>query len=275
MTATRLAIAVVVTNLALAGCGGDGSGTTPTTAPSPAPKAPQERALDHYLCYQIEFDDQTIGLKKPEALELVDQFALADPKVVLEVRAELCNPVVKNGHGSKDGPHLVCYAIRGPEAKKKVRISNQFDPALGQREYSVDVPTRLCLPSGKSKVLGPPSPPAIPTLDHFKCYRLRRKAQANESVRAKLSDQFLPAPQEVKFFDASSLCNPTDKSVDKTPKAKRKRPDDHLVCYPIDAPRFEGREALITNQFEKAKGQVIGLVQPRILCVPSKKTVLP
>ena len=119
-------------------------------------------------------------------------------------------------------------------------------------------------------------------LDHYECYQARPD-EGEENVRREvlLEDQFGKATVTVK--DPQLICTPVVKNADPG-KAVLKFPDDlrnpidHLVCYSIregdsggDREGSERREVSVDNQFGK---QSLEIAKPRLLCVPSLKTLV-
>jgi hypothetical protein len=112
------------------------------------------------------------------------------------------------------------------------------------------------------KVPGPPAPtpvppPAMPTLDHYKCYDATGPAPA---VPVMLLDQF--GPEQVEVGPALLFCNPADKNGEGIAN-----PVDHLTCYEI-VDTITPVPVTIGNQFH----DFVSLVtNPFALCVPSLK----
>jgi hypothetical protein len=123
-------------------------------------------------------------------------------------------------------------------------------------------------------------------LDHYKCYQAKPD-EGGENTRHQvlLEDQF--GKETVMVKDPQLICAPAIKNADpgkpvlKFPDDLR-NPIDHLVCYSInDGDREGGREGdregserrdvLVDNQFGK---QPLEVARPRLLCVPSLKTLV-
>ncbi len=220
------------------------------------PKPP----LDHFKCYAGKFP-----AFEPRKVGLHDQFGRGRVKVTRPGR--FCNPVSKNGLNIFDpAGHLKRYRIEPLPGQPAfvpldVLVHNQF----GAQNLSVKAPLALFVPS---KLRHQTKPAA---LDHFKCYSVSGQA-VNQKV--KLKDQF--DVQEARVERAMvgrpvTLCNPTTKTVDglTTPVGN---PEWHLVCYAIDTQKFKPRRVVVINQFGK---EVVTVVAPVQLCVPSLKLVLP
>ena len=97
------------------------------------------------------------------------------------------------------------------------------------------------------------------SLDHFKCYHVVGTKIGQDVT---LTDQF--GTEDVKVNQPREICNPVDKNGEGINDS-----DATLVCYQI-VPRgqFSKREVVVTNQFGE---QVLEVVGPRTLCVPSEK----
>jgi hypothetical protein len=118
-------------------------------------------------------------------------------------------------------------------------------------------------------------------LDHYKCYQAKPD-EGGENARRQvlLEDQF--GTETVTVKDPQLICTPAVKNADPT-KPVLKFPDDlrnpldHLVCYSISQRDKEGDregserlEVTVDNQFGK---QPLEVAKPRLLCVPSVKTL--
>ena len=264
----RLLQASVVAAMAVfaAGC------TAPRPVPTTVDWHDQEAVLDHYLCYTIEGGvNQHVKLK--------DQFPI-DPKPIHVVkRLYLCNPVEKTYEERKVErkhleSHLVCYEFLEEQVQRQLTVTNQITPK-GAR-IDTDHTRALCLPTGKTKRLHDPAPPAIPTdVDHFKCYapKIKTPDQPPRHRPVHLHDQFVDTDFTM-VRENPDVCNPVDKTLlDKEGKEKkdpvqRKHPDAHLVCYLLDA-KPHAQHVRIHNQFEDT---LVTTKDATRLCVPSTKT---
>ena len=136
-----------------------------TATPTPATTPP----LDHFQCYELNREPFV-----PLTLQLDDVFGAG---IVTTGRAKrLCNPADKNGEdptAPDHVQHLVGYQIRqrSPIFKtvREVEVVNQF----GTLFLDVAKPDLLLVPSAKD-LTGTPPPLVNPTLDHFKCHRVKR-----------------------------------------------------------------------------------------------------
>jgi len=100
--------------------------------------------------------------------------------------------------------------------------------------------------------------PAQPALEHFKCYKLKKKRFQKRQVT--LNDQF--GGREAKVKKRAELCNPVQKNQE--PFLNQ---DAHLQCYQAKGPQL-GTQVAVQNQFGS---QRLLVQQARTLCVPSEK----
>lgn len=224
---------------------------------------PVQPALEHFQCYST-----ARSRFRSRGPVLSDQLGARQVKVTR--RAELCNPVEKNGEPLVNrSAHLQCYATDGRAPNKLVAVQNQF----GSQRLLVERPRRLCLPTAKRIILrGPPRrfPPIRVPVDHFQCYAVKSRSPLNAAhrVRAvKLNDQF--GGRAARLGPAFQLCAP----VQKRWKGRVKRirhPVKHLVCYWLNR-RKVPRRVGIRNQFER---RIVRTLYSKSLCVPSNKLVL-
>ena len=136
-----------------------------------------------------------------------------------------------------------------------------------------------CSPGAPCQPLPFPRIPSVSQLllDHFKCYQARPdEGEKNVRREVLLEDQF--GKETVTVKDPQLICTPVVKNADpgkpvlKFPDDLR-NPIDHLVCYSISEGDREGsgrREVTVDNQFGK---QPLEVAKPRLLCVPSLKTL--
>jgi hypothetical protein len=106
--------------------------------PGTPPAVPS--GLGHFRCYGIEAGpvNRTVTLR--------DQFGRQ--QVVVGEPEYLCNPASKNGSGIQNPTrHLVCYELEGvdPFRERRASLRDQF----GVQTFTVDDPTKLCVPSSK------------------------------------------------------------------------------------------------------------------------------
>jgi hypothetical protein len=217
---------------------------------------PVQPALEHFKCYRVE---PTVPFKSRD-VQLVDQFGAASARVVKPV--SLCNPVRKNRERfANRRAHLECYSIKqaGKVKRETVLVRNQFGPDT----LTVNKPKSLCVPSRKDVVGKPPGKNPTVLTDHFKCYSVTGQAKLGR-VKVKLTDQF--HVERVLVVKPAELCNPVQKNAEPS-----QHPVRHLVCYSISDPGrslFEPRQVRTSNQFGK---ELLNVVAPRRLCVPSVK----
>jgi hypothetical protein len=102
------------------------------------------------------------------------------------------------------------------------------------------------------------------TLDHLKCYRVRRNSAFNPNG-VSLEDQFEDVDMTV--LRPYRLCNPVDKEDEGI-----NDPTEHQMCYQIRdtvaQPRFRRREVRVENQFGT---QILVVTRPETLCTPAEK----
>jgi hypothetical protein len=98
-------------------------------------------AIDHFQCYAAK------GEVPEEYVDLKDQFGTAT--VFVGAPEFLCNPVDKNGEGTRNPvAHLTCYKIKAKGAKREVSVENEF----GSQPLDLKDPELLCVPSNKIEV---------------------------------------------------------------------------------------------------------------------------
>jgi hypothetical protein len=192
-----------------------------------------------------------------------DQFMEGVTKAVRPMR--LCNPADKNGEGVDDPTaHLMCYQTNDamPFGRDRhVVVQNQF----GEQALVATRPESLCLPAEKDGV------PSELTLDHFKCYRVRRRHGTPAFVprTVTVADQF--ETKTVRVVKPLLVCNPVDKNgegaLDET---------CHLTCYRIDQEHFAPRGVTVVDQFaESSVNALTGQCRKvAMLCVPSLKRIV-
>jgi hypothetical protein len=115
-------------------------------------------------------------------------------------------------------------------------------------------------------------------LDHYQCYDAKPEEKA-EQREVLLEDQF--GSTKVTLNHPKLICAPAIKDVDAENPVGNFPDDlrnsiDHLVCYEIRERNGKGNrddrhEVLVDNQFGE---QHLTVKQPRLLCLPSLKTVL-
>jgi hypothetical protein len=109
---------------------------------------------------------------------------------------------------------------------------------------------------------------SVLSLDHFQCYQLKPSSRLNKNVT--LRDQFARRPVRVEVLSLLTICNPVRKKVQTGTTLVRNRLA-HLACYGLKAPGGVPRNVLVSNQFDKNVGLVIG--RPVQLCLPSGKSL--
>ncbi|MCC6766017.1 MAG: DUF11 domain-containing protein [Deltaproteobacteria bacterium] len=215
--------------------------------------------LDHFLCYEVEL--QPFGSWTGVTLD----DAFGQGIVDVSNLKRLCTPTDKNGE-DPTAPlqpcHLTAYEIDQsppPPIRSGVQVDNQF----GVVTVDVGRPERLLVPTAKEPNAAPP-PLVAPTIDHFKCHRVRGARTRVKGLT--LTDQIDERGGSV--IRPLRLCSPADKNgggiID---------PSVHLMCYQVRTrprrPTFSGPFG-IDNQFD---GFAINLTGVRELCVPSTVTI--
>jgi hypothetical protein len=214
--------------------------------------------LDHFWCYRTQ------GTTVDQRVQLQDQFDTALVDTLVGVPQLFCNPTRKNFQGivtkiQHPNDHLLWYQIgvANPTPSLKVLVVNQF----GKARLAVFLPAvALAVPTQKNTL-----PPPVDT-DHFKCYRV---SGPSLNLGVTLRDQFQRSPNLV-VSRPVFLCNPTVK-VHNAKTFPILHPESHLVCYVITRVRFT-QNILTFNQFRQEAPIV---TNPNLLCVPSKKRILP
>ena len=264
----------------LAGCclaaviGGASAMATTRTATATAPP------VDHQLCYAATglFKVPTTGVK------LFDQFNPNGFAPKIDPHANLlCNPVTKTlptkqvFKVTNPRAHLVCFPMTAANAQPapRVIVANQF----GQATLKPGQPNRLCVPSWKS-LTGPlhKTPNTPPNLNHFTCYPVSVVSGAYKPPTGiLLRDEFASTNVKVTVNPVPRmLCLPAKKTI--TTKAGTKsypmvNPDMHLLCYAVTKTPIRN-PVYAQNQFGSATMHV-GAGVTRLLCLPSKKRLLP
>jgi hypothetical protein len=233
--------------------------------------------LDHFLCYAAlgpNFANPTnVSLKN-----LLNPTPFSPKFVAVSAH---CNPAIKRvttSAGTKTYKilhayaHLLCWTIAWQNRPQTVILSNQF----GKATMTAGSPTKVCLPTWKSKK-GPPNktPNQPPNLDHFTCYPLtlfNRSAYGFKSPGGiKVGDEFsAPKLVSVKAGLANQLCVPTTKYFQGAVYAPVSAADKSLVCFPINKTPF-WKIAYDENQFGQAA--VFPSAPPEELCLPSTVTL--
>jgi len=109
------------------------------------------------------------------------------------------------------------------------------------------------------------NPPGVnPT--HYQCYSV--EAPKNSEAVKMLRDQFGVAG-DVKLGSVVYLCAPTEKNG-----SGLKDRVTHYLCYEEERDKAVNKKVRITNQLTKESGIELVVGTPKLLCVPSIKTLL-
>ena len=121
----------------------------------PAPPLGDSHRVDHFLCYRVKLPKGT-EFPKDIQVTLTDQFIDPDSELFdLKRPRRLCNPVDKNGEGTKNPEnHLICYDVKRSEGAPKhegtvVFLNDQFGEVENweaKREKELCVPAEKTLP---------------------------------------------------------------------------------------------------------------------------------
>ncbi len=230
---------------------------TATATPTPTATA-TPKALGHFQCYEFSREPY------PKLTVTLDDRFGPGTTVALKRAKRLCNPADKNGEDPTavdDTEHLVGYDLTQTDPKfdtvKEVEIINQF----GTMFADVSKPELMLVPSHKS-LIGVPDPIDNPTIDHFKCHRLKRARFRLDGLE--VSDQFGTLTTDLK--KPTWLCAAADKNDEGIID-----PESNLVCY--TSTTFPPRPSIdsdvpvfINNQFGHDHFTV---TRPTEFCVPS------
>jgi hypothetical protein len=173
----------------------------------------------------------------------------------------LCAPADEDGTGVLDpNQHLVGYVMNGQffAGLKGLTVTN----ALGTLKLDLTRPNTFMVPSAKSLTTVPP-PLALPTIDHFQCYKVKRSRGSDKFVKQTLTvtDQF--KTQAVMLKKPYLLCAPADKNgEDPTAPGHPTK----LLCYKTGGAPFTTLLAHVNNQFGPDD---VTLIHRRELCLPS------
>jgi hypothetical protein len=222
--------------------------------------------IDHYLVYEV-LTPMPSGLQA----DMLDQFG--DSQAILWERDKFANPVDKTHPPELPDPqniinpdeHLSWWRFEAPVPHSgKVLVGNQFGPdqrwCLGDAEY-------LLVPAIKDQI------GEITWNQHYECYAALNAPDIG--VQVSLYDQFGLWPN-VNVLGGRYLCNPVEKlgPLPLVPSGPPIFPEEHLACYdiagwPIDEIR------LVQDQVDLSGGFPVELIQARMLCVPSTKSIIP
>ena len=251
---------------------------TPTDTATPSPTAtatvaaatltpppPTPTPLKHFACYEVH-----AGPFEPRTVLLSDQFNDPQDPTTVRVRPpkRICNPASKNDEDPtalQDPDHLVAYPIKQTAPRfrtiRGVVVIDQF----GTLVLDVIRPEQLLVPSAKSDT-APPAP-ITPTIDHFKCYRV--KGDRRRVTNVTIDDQFGAITVDIKR--PRRLCVPAVKNGE----GALLDAVDHLMCYEVrlraGSAFSGGGDLFIDNQFGPDR---FGGFRPRELCVPAAKNFL-
>jgi len=228
--------------------------------------------LDHFLCYGAQAPNFAIPTKVV-LKNFLNPTGFSPP---FSSVAAHCNPTVKQvttTAGKKTYgvvhayAHLLCWKIYWQNKPQTVVLSNQF----GKAQMVAGSPTKLCVPSWKSKT-GPPNKSIVapPNLDHFTCYPLTRSTTSygfSAPGPLMVKDEFsAPRFVGVKIGIANQLCVPTTKIYQGRAYSPISAADLSLVCFPVNKTPY-WKIAYDENQFGQAA--VFPTAPPEELCLPS------
>ena len=207
-----------------------------------------------YQCYEIHRPVMNLP-----GVSLVD--AVGASTVTVKRAKRICAPADVNGRDPAaplDPEHLTYYTLRqtSPFAAAKATVTTE----LGAVDVKLAKVDRLLVPTAKSLSTTPA--PLVPTIDHYKCYRLST-AKSRTSGLA-VTDQFGSITVDVKR--PLHLCLATAKNGEPIPV-----PGASLLCYLIRGTRPEAPPPVIYthNQFGPDQHGFFG---PRDLCIPATVT---
>jgi hypothetical protein len=205
-------------------------------------------AVDHFQGYPTA---PVAALDGP-VVQIVDQFGAQTTDLGQALRFLV--PADKNDEGLLDPfSHLTCYDIVDGNPAPPVIATNQF----GSQPLTLGLPDTLCVPTEKLITPGPV------LLDHYKCYEA---AGAPLDIGVVLLDQF---QQSTPLLGVPKLfCAPADKNGEGIID-----PITHLTCYETSPPGLPPGLVPILNQFLPAP-ELVDLLEPNILCVPSTKQLV-
>jgi hypothetical protein len=117
----------------------------PPVAPDPA-----GHEVDHFKCYGVSVPTGAPTPYKGVEVMLQDQFTDTPRRFSVKKPRLLCNPVDKNGEGTKnDDGHLLCYKVKPAKGELKhqkrvgVYVANQF----GGLQLDTKKEELLCMPA--------------------------------------------------------------------------------------------------------------------------------
>lgn len=211
--------------------------------------------INHYLVYN-DLVPSSISLPLP-LLRLRDQFGESEHHDL--IMDHLAFPVDKNNEGIPDPlAHLSWWRLLDGTSNpfREVVVRNQFgDQFLGvfNAEY-------LLVPALKNPDA---AEEPIKDRDHYKCYNVEGDLVP---VDVSLAHQFFFGSAEV--LNPAYLCNPVEKILPDGTVFKIVKPNEHLVCYQIQAPPLNNVAVLFQDQFIV---ELANFGEARWICVPSEK----
>lgn len=193
------------------------------------------------------------------AVTLEDQFGPSGATVRKAKR--LCAPANtgNNPTAPTDPEHLTAYTIHQTSPRfvrvRDITVTDQF----GVLVVDLVRPDRLLVPTAKS-LTGQPALLTTPTIDHFKCYRVRGRFRLKGVA---VTTQFGPATLDIKR--PVHLCAPVDKNGEDVTAPSHAQ---HLMCYQVRARSVAPQAVFTNNQFGPDDFDIFGR---RELCVPATK----
>jgi hypothetical protein len=223
---------------------------------------PTPSVLNHFECYEVHPTAST-----SHTVTLDDQFG--DGTVHVQHPKRICNPADKNTEDPTAviaPDHLVGYPIFQSSPRfhriRDVRVVNQFHPIDDPLRVDLVRPDYILVPSAKT--LTPPVVPIVPSIEHFKCYRVEGARFRRSGVT--IEDEFGSIVVDIKR--PRRLCVPAIKN-DEGPLVDAV---SHLMCYEVriggTSPFAPAGTVFVNNQFGDDQ---FNSFRTRELCVPSLK----
>lgn len=216
---------------------------------------------DPFMCYR---GTRTVGTGRfsSRGIDLSD--GISTETLSLTKTRGLCAPADKNGEGVVDDcTHLKSYRLKGgAPAGVAVTVEDSF----GTSTLDLLRPDRLLVPAAKE--IGMSAEPVGDSVDHFKCYKVRRSHGSPawpSGVMATVGDQF-----QTRVYDLlrpRRLCVPVDKNGEGIIDAT-----DHLLCYgarPADGARFQPIRGQIHTQ-DQFGAEALNISREDEFCVPAR-----
>jgi len=215
--------------------------------------------LDPFTCHKAAAAKGTAAFPGASGIDVVDQFG----PMTVDARklVALCAPAA-----ATHPDHLTAYQLEAPKiiARRNLTVTDQF----GSVVVDAIKTDRLLVPSAKSLV-GPPSLPTDPGVDHFLCYRVKRAKGAAKFVPipgVAVTDQFGTFTVELK--KVRHLCAPADKNGE-SPGAETH--PAHLLCYQAKNGKMTTVAPVYAADQLGSRTLAVGSVDE--LCVPATKQV--